>query len=577
MDKKKVLEIIKKYPSRFTDEICKNHKLFYEYILNNFNGDKFSEKLYQYVYSDSGICKLKGCENKPPFLSFNRGYQSFCSAKCRNEYWKQQSKEERICKVCGNSFIEYKSKKREMCGNECRRIWNKKISNSENRKNKIKETMKSKYGGIGFGSSLQDKIRNTMVEKYGNLYYNNRDKCNETKKKRYNDKTYNNRKKAKETIVKRYGSRSVLIEMGAIGRKKATFYRIKDKLKNDVEFLFDIEDFDGVGYYDKKYKFQCKKCNNIFEDSIYSAKIPRCLICHPPNQPTSKYEKEIVEYLKTIYNGDIIKNDKKVLNGKELDIYIPDKKIAIEFDGLYWHSDIAGNKDKKYHLNKTIECENKEIQLIHIFEDEWINKEDIVKSKLKNILSLSEKSIYGRECEVREIDTKTKNIFLEEYHIQGGDKSNVKLGLFYNTSLVGVMTFGNRRLALGKRKSEESEYELIRFATSTNVAGGASKLFFHFVKNYSPKKIISYADRRWSFSKNVVYDKMGFVKVNNGKPNYWYIGNTFDRIHRFNFRKNVLNEKLEKFDSNLTEWENMQMNGYDRIWDCGHLVYEWNF
>lgn len=95
-----------------------------------------------------------------------------------------------------------------------------------------------------------------------------------------------------------------------------------------------------------------------------------------------------------------------------------------------------------------------------------------------------------------------------------------------------------------------------------------------FTKNYNPQKIVSYADRRWTYSKTNLYDKLGFVKIDDGIPNYWYIDNTWERIHRFNFRKNVLNEKLQNFDENLTEWENMQINGYDRIWDCGHLKYE---
>lgn len=239
------------------------------------------------------------------------------------------------------------------------------------------------------------------------------------------------------------------------------------------------------------------------------------------------------------------------------------------------NSDLILN-DKKYHLNKTIECEKQNIHLIHIFEDEWVNNLEVVKSKLRNILSLSEKSIYARNCEVREITTKIKTKFLIKNHIQRADKSSIKLGIFYKNELMGVMTFGRRRLALGKKITENKEFELIRFATSTSVVGGASKLFSYFVKKYHPLKIVSYADRRWTCSRGNLYEKLGFEKVGETSPNYWYFKNGyFTRTHRFTFRKNVLNEKLEEFDKKLTEWENMKLNGYNRIWDCGSLKYEW--
>jgi len=184
--------------------------------------------------------------------------------------------------------------------------------------------------------------------------------------------------------------------------------------------------------------------------------------------------------------------------------------------------------------------------------------------------------IYARKCDIREISPKEKNKFLNEFHIQGEDKLKIKLGAFYNDQLVGVMTFGSLRIALGS--INENEFELIRFATSCQIIGLASKMLKYFVKIYKPDKIISFADRRWTFSKDNLYEKLGFKKISNGNPNYWYIDkNNGQRIHRFNFRKNILEEKLDFFDKNLTEWENMQLNSFDRIWDCGNLKYELNF
>jgi len=135
------------------------------------------------------------------------------------------------------------------------------------------------------------------------------------------------------------------------------------------------------------------------------------------------------------------------------------------------------------------------------------------------------------------------------------------------------MTFGHLRICLGSNKFNVREYELIRYVTSGHIVGISSKLLNYFIKNYNPTKIISYADKRWSVGN--LYEKIGFKLIGETSPNYWYFYKGEDvRRHRFSFRKDQLAKKLEMFDPSLTEWENMQLNGYDRIWDCGSLKYE---
>lgn len=205
---------------------------------------------------------------------------------------------------------------------------------------------------------------------------------------------------------------------------------------------------------------------------------------------------------------------------------------------MHWHSELRG-KDRKYHLNKTKWCQDKGIQLIHINENEFVNSRKIVISKLDSILNRNKRPIYARKCEVREIHSQTKSKFLKKYHLQGNDKASVKLGLFYKNRIVSVMTFCKRRVALGKKTSEEDEYELSRFCNNFNfyVIGGASKLLKYFERNYNPKKIKTYADKRWSTGD--LYFKLGFTHIHDSKPNYWYF-HSLDRFrvyHRFNFRK----------------------------------------
>ena len=183
-----------------------------------------------------------------------------------------------------------------------------------------------------------------------------------------------------------------------------------------------------------------------------------------------------------------LENDRKTLDGLELDIVLPKNNLAIECNGNYWHTELQG-KDKHYHLNKTVECEKKNIQLLHILESEWIDKSDIWKSIINSKLGLSNR-IYARKCEIKEIlDPKIKNDFLECNHLQGKDRSSIKLGLYYQRELVSVMTFCKSRF------NKNYEWEISRFASllDTTIIGGASKLLSHFKKVYNPKSIITYA------------------------------------------------------------------------------------
>ncbi|MCK9416597.1 hypothetical protein M0Q97_08080 [Candidatus Dojkabacteria bacterium] len=285
----------------------------------------------------------------------------------------------------------------------------------------------------------------------------------------------------------------------------------------------------------------------------------------------SSYEIKLQDFIKSL-NIDYVFQDRKILNGQELDIFIPSKKVAIEFNGLYWHSELK--KDKKYHLQKTIECEKQNIQLIHIFEDEWISKQDIVKSRLLNILGKTENIIYARKCEIKEIDRLRADIFLETNHIQGFINSRYYYGLFYQEQLVSVMTFGKLRKNLGQRQIEEDSFELLRFCNklNTSVVGGASKLFKFFINNVKPKKVKTYADRRWSIGN--LYDNLGFTFSHNSEVNYFYIMGQ-NRKNRFNFRKDILIKEYGCTNED-TEHNFCFNQGWYRIYDCGTKVYNYH-
>jgi hypothetical protein len=345
-----------------------------------------------------------------------------------------------------------------------------------------------------------------------------------------------------------------------------------DRLKGKFIPLFTREEYKGVNA--DKYKFKCLKCGSEVLSDLGGGKIPRCLTCHPliASGEQSIIERDLVDYVRK-FGFDIKVQNRSAIFPLELDIYIPEKNLAIEMDGLYWHSELNG-KDKNYHLNKTKVCKANGIRLIHIFEDEWNYKTQIVKNRLKHILGKTPYRIYARKCKIRDISVAVKNKFLLKYHIQGEDRSRIYLGAFYKERLVAVMTFSTLRKAMGN-KNIEGEWELCRFCTLGNfsIIGIADKMFKHFINSHKPSKVISYADLRWS--EGGLYEKLGFYLSHLSQPNYWYTKDYWTRAHRFNFRKDVLVDKLSIFDPQISEWENMIKNEWDRIWDCGNFIYVW--
>jgi hypothetical protein len=322
---------------------------------------------------------------------------------------------------------------------------------------------------------------------------------------------------------------------------------------------------------ERKVQIICKtkfansdKTHGVFEQSPHNhiSLHQDCPICA---RTKSKPEVELTDIL----NGFELQYRAKILGGKrEIDIYLPSLKIGIEYNGLYWHSE--NRVGKWHHANKTDECAKLGVKLIHIFEDEWLEKRQIVESRLRSITGTDTK-IYARTTSSKEINWKTAKEFLDKKHIQGaGMPTGKNLGLYSKSDdLVAVMTFSELRF----EESIDGHYELVRFCSEGTVVGGFSKLLKKFVSDYLPKRIISYSDRRWSTGS--VYSKNGFTHVSTTDPGYWWVKGK-NRYSRVLFQKHKLANRLEKFDETLTEEQNCILNGYSKVWDCGHDKWELN-
>ena len=447
-------------------------------------------------------------------------------------------------------------------------------------KRKKIETSLKKYGVENVSQSLEikEKIKKTNLERHGvdsvlklkrvrDLIpvEENYKKLVAHNLKNYGGQPINSaeiKEKIKKTNLERHGVENTLNLVNS--RNMRLLFSLKqliEKCSGKFEPMFKPDDYIGKKN-NVKYKWKCCECGNTFEDSFYSKKIlPRCKNCNPFLSGASRGEKEVYDFVKSLgLNAESNYRDEL-----EIDIYIPELNLGIEYDGLYWHNE--SNKGKDYHKTKKDFFKEKGIEIINIYEDEWENKKEIVKSIISNKLGKVSSRIYARECDIKKIDFNKAKIFLDENHIQGGTNSpKFSYGLFYNEELISVMTFGKSRF------NKNYDWELVRFANKINynIIGGASKLLKKFQKE-NEGTIISYCDFRY-FS-GTVYDKLGFKILSENRPNFNWVKNS-DRFNRERFnKKRIENLFPETFNKDLTEYENMKLNGFDRIWDCGSVTY----
>ena len=277
----------------------------------------------------------------------------------------------------------------------------------------------------------------------------------------------------------------------------------------------------------------------------------------------SKEETEVVDFLISL-GISVDTTNKKLISPKELDIVLPEFNIAIEYNGLYWHSSAMSSFDKYSHYNKTQSCTKIGYRLIHIFSDDWKFKKEIIKSILSNVVNKTQAKYFARKCKCKKISICLARTFLNKNHIQGYVISSFHYGLFYEGKLLQVLSF----------KKEGENFNLVRFASelNTTVVGGASKLFKHFCRNEEFVLVFTFADMS-TFSGSL-YENLGFIKIKEIPIDYQYIYQGI-RKHKFGFRRKRLQKLLPNFDEDKSELWNTRENGIFRIYDCGKNKYQY--
>lgn len=501
------------------------------------------------------------------------------------------------CPTCRNNFeiSFYLRNRRTYCSKTCSNrdpLVVAKMVESQTR------TYEERYGTHPMKTEETKKnLKNSIMEKYGVEWVSSKEGWSDTVKKnnliKYGTETFNNTEKRKRTCIEKYGvdnytkttdyknayKQTCMQTYGVPHASQSTNFKIAhyetmfDRFLSNPRFVnfspkFNKSDYAGTEARD--YPFRCKRCGLEKLYCIDNGRFPICPTCDQLNM--SFFQKEVYDFLLSLMGTsvDIQINDRRIIYPKELDIVIPSLKIAIECNGLVWHSEIIGRKNKTYHLYKTVAAMTKEYRVIHVQENEWTNKQEIVKSLLQSAVGKSMNKINARDCQISEVSSKECAEFLKNNHMQGVDHSTIKIGLYHEKKLVSLMTFVKSRF------DKKIQWEMSRFCNLLlwRINGGASKLFSYFLKNYNPTSIVSYSDRR--YFDGALYVKLGFQFIHNSSPNYHYIiDNYLNTQNRVSWQKHKLKNKLKAFDASLSEWENMKLNGFDRIWDCGNGKWVW--
>lgn len=269
---------------------------------------------------------------------------------------------------------------------------------------------------------------------------------------------------------------------------------------------------------------------------------------------------------------------------KEVDIYLPEHNLAVEYCGMYWHS--HGDRDderknKMRHAEKHRLCAEKGVRLLTIYETEWLERPQTVKRLLRNAIGRSRGKLMARKCELRKPTVQEARVFYEKYHPQGGTGTGDHFGLYHNGKLVACMrfTFGGNDRGHG---AKERQWTLSRYATRLPVAGAASRLFKAFVKEHGPNEVKSFSDNR--LFGGGMYEQLGFALEADVPADYQVWSLKAGLRPKSHYQRRLIPARLQEhgvknsFDPKhdpRTEAEITYTMGARRIFDCGKKRWLW--
>ncbi len=533
--------------------------------------------LYQRIWHiNNNIYEKQKCKNCLINDAIFRKRYICCSIACSKEYRAKSNKQTCLSRYGVDNISLLSEVVDKITATNFTRYGNNMSVHGELQKEKTKTSMLSLYGVDNAGKSkeLSEKGKKSSLETYGCENPGSskiiQEKGLQTMIERYGDHSSRNenvKSKIRDSLSRNLGVKNPMKSPSIVNKMKQTslnIYGVDNPSKNekviqkirDTKFNKNIDELKNNGYDKIRYHsgintLKSNKCDHEFEIStnlLYyrnAVNHELCTVCNPIIKSWSSTEKDLLGFIRSIYDGEIIENHK--LGRKEIDIFLPDLKLAFEFNGLYWHSELF--KDNNYHKNKRELCLNNDITLMNVWEDDWIHKQDIIKSIISGKIGCINNKIYARKCEVIDIvDSIIIKQFLNKNHIQGYASYSSCVGLKYSGEIVAIMTF--------VKNNDIAELNRMCFKLHTKVIGGANKML-SFYKNSHKCHIVSFADI--SIFDGKVYEKMGFKKAYTTAVNYWYVDlDSVMRIHR---------RRFQKMDKN-------EIKKYPKIFGCGLDKYE---
>jgi hypothetical protein len=521
---------------------------------------KVGQRIYHINESIYNVLLCPVCNSPRVYHRLNKGYFATCgSIQCKKKT-KISGFKKTITERYGGDYFKEGSESRE----------------------KYKSTMLEKYGvNHNFSDGILRKSYDRIMEKkYGSKYpLKNTDilkKRNDTCIKNHGTLSFITSDKTKSTNLTKYGYENAILNSDISKKSGMTF---SENRRNEMRHKLNSVGIDLLNYSSVLCELKCNKCEYIFNNHPVTINsklrlcIDICLKCNPNIFNRSKLEIELYNFIESIYDGKIETSYRKIFINdpafSEVDIYLPDLKIAFEFNGLYWHSEIY--KDKNYHKKKTEAALANGVRLYHIWEDDWNYKNDIIKSRIRSSMNISNR-IFARSCKLKNVNQLDYKNFCNVNHLKGYCPASHIIGLYHNDNLVSLMGFSKTRKLISS-KNTAYEYELIRSCSALDVSvlGGISKIISEFKKSIGGS-LVTYCDAAFSPDpNNTGYHKCGFRFIGSTSPGYYWVIDD-KKSNRLNWTKSKLTDLGH--DPGLTVDYIMHENGYYKIWDCGNHKFE---
>lgn len=543
--------------------------------------NSINENTYRYV---ENILKEEYIHTKIPLGTLSKKYNIPSS---HIEYVIEHSNLHKDEGLCSSNYFNDESTKtitNKISQTKLERYGNAKYNNIE----KQKQTIKEKYGVIHV--SQLDYIKDKKKETFNKNYPEGSEQYKELQRRRAENRLKNlgdygtkvragrakhleedpdflKKQKAKleKTNQERWGVNNISQLEEIKQKKKETVAKHVSEFENQnncIQVCKVLREF-GQTWYRVKGNLNIKFIKHGPYSFISKDQIPiiKNYVIDQDHKRgvTSTGEKDVLNYIKSIYKGKIIKHNRTIIKPLELDIYVPDKNLAIEFNGLYWHSTscISSKIDKYYHFNKTENCNLKNIRLIHILEPDWINKNEICKSLISSALGIYNKTINAVDCECRKINFQEYREFMDKNSLKPIQKPSLILGLYYNNILVQVASWKNMKKC----------FEMCDVCSKnfTQIIGGIETL----INNSKIEEFFIYLNR--DFEIIDPYIQIGFVVESYTNPTAYFYNNKRNQIPMTQAYKSNLIKLFEDYNKELPPIENLKHYGYFKVFNCGKI------